>query len=198
MKSRHLFLIFAAGAATIIGLFTVSCGTEVRMSTAQIDRSALSQLDQAAFMALQAAQPASLTEDREYCGYLVSQNSNGFTFQPAQRGTPSRCFYPEPRAGQTVVGLYHTHGAPSAGYDSERPSLEDMHSARQFRLYSYVGTPSGKVWRIDASGRYADLICEGGCIPTSGQTSLTGEQYTGLLRLSLAQIESLTAQQTPG
>lgn len=113
---------------------------------------------------LNALQPQSIAERREYCGYFFRTADGGVAATPARPGTFASCNMPAPRPGQGIFASYHTHGAFGREYDNEVPSVTDLQSDFSFGIDGYISTPGGRVWAIDNATRSARQICGLGCV----------------------------------
>lgn len=111
---------------------------------------------------LDALQPRSIAESREYCGYIYRRADGGLAATPAIPGDEASCDLPYP--SQNTVASYHTHGSYSRSYDNEVPSTGDLRSDFAFGTDGYVSTPGGRLWRVDHRQRIAILICGPLCI----------------------------------
>jgi uncharacterized Zn-binding protein involved in type VI secretion len=118
--------------------------------------------DEAARAALNAANPASIAENREYCGMIYQDPATGQYYatnpQPIGQAGGSLPVDQIP-AGAQETGFYHTHGnyslqdgtptdAAHDAYDSEHFSQTDINTANSRAAgnpdyQSYLGTPSG-------------------------------------------------------
>ncbi|RED18155.1 DUF4329 domain-containing protein [Pontivivens insulae] len=126
-----------------------------------------------ATQALLAVQRQSITEAREYCGYIVQTASGQIQATRANPGTLARCFNPSPTGNVTVLASYHTHGRFDAGYDNEVPSPQDMMGDFQDRIDGYIATPGGRLWHVDFETRRAYQLCRS-CMPSDPNARETG------------------------
>jgi uncharacterized protein DUF4329 len=110
-------------------------------------------------------QPASIADDREYCG-LIGVDANGtLTATSPRRGRVSSCLPPAPiTVGFTVIASYHTHGSSSLEYLTEIPSFDDMRTDIEDDTDGYIATPGGRMWYVDARRRVARQICGLNCL----------------------------------
>jgi len=129
--------------------------------------------DEAARAALEAANPKSIKDNREYSG-LIYRDANGQYYYtgPIQGSDQSANPYDAPAPdGTQEVGNYHTHGDysiadPNTGiavrtsdpardeFNSDNFSVQDkkfitQHGAGISGYAGYLGTPSGKFRRYD-------------------------------------------------
>lgn len=118
---------------------------------------------------LNALQPRSIAENREYCGYLGLDASGAFAVSPPKRGGLDGCMPNDPPAGLQLLASYHTHAAYQFEYDSETPSIDDLEADIAEGVDGYIATPGGRVWYNDALGRQAVLLCDINCITADPQ-----------------------------
>ncbi|MGR3542487.1 MAG: DUF4329 domain-containing protein [Hasllibacter sp.] len=108
----------------------------------------------------------SFTESREYCGALGTDAGGREVHMVPWRGTNDSCGSgPSPEAWRDVID-YHTHGSFDPGYMNEVPSTNDVQYTLGRGNPHYLGTPGGRVWRIDPRNGVSLLICGPRCIPT--------------------------------
>lgn len=112
---------------------------------------------------LDAAQAASIANNREYCGYIGLNNGGNFVATPAKQGRQSSCLARRPQ-GIQILASYHTHGAFTVDYDTEVPSVSDLEADIFEGIDGYIATPGGRVWYDDSSRRAAVLLCGINCI----------------------------------
>jgi hypothetical protein len=127
-----------------------------RTDTAAVDAYAKSLLD--------ALQPRSIAESREYCGFIYRRADGGLAATPATPGDEASCDLPYP--SNNTIASYHTHGSYSARYDNEVPSTSDLLSDFEFGTDGYISTPGGRLWRVDHQARIAYQICAENCVYT--------------------------------
>lgn len=113
---------------------------------------------------LNAIQPRSIAERREYCGYFYQDAAGQLQATPPIAGTFATCDMPAPRTGQGIIASYHTHAAYSRTYDNEVPSAVDLLSDFDYGIDGYVSTPGGRVWLVDFQTRSTRQICGIGCV----------------------------------
>lgn len=121
-----------------------------------------SYVDAFARTVLNALQPRSIAETREYCGYIYALADGTLAATPATRGTEASCDMNFPSRG--AIASYHTHGSFSARYDNEVPSTSDLQSDFDFNVDGYVSTPGGRLWRVDHQARIARQVCGAPCV----------------------------------
>ena len=113
---------------------------------------------------LNAIQPRSIAEDREYCGYLGILSNGDFAISGPKRGQPAGCTPDNPPATMRIIASYHTHAAYAPRYDSEVPSATDLEGDIQEGINGYVSTPGGRMWFTDGAARSTTQICGIGCL----------------------------------
>ena len=113
---------------------------------------------------LNAIQPRSIAEDREYCGYLGILSNGDFAISGPKRGQPAGCTPDNPPATMRVIASYHTHAAYAPRYDSEVPSATDLEGDIQEGINGYVSTPGGRMWFTDGAAQSTTQICGIGCL----------------------------------
>ncbi|MEO0400764.1 MAG: DUF4329 domain-containing protein [Pseudomonadota bacterium] len=110
-------------------------------------------------------QPASIAQDREFCGLIGVDARGALIATEPRRGRVSSCLPPAPSSvGFTVVASYHTHGASSPEYLTEIPSFDDMRTDIEDNTDGYIATPGGRMWYVDARRRVARQICGLNCL----------------------------------
>lgn len=113
---------------------------------------------------LNALQPRSFAESREYCGYIGLNSAGAYVATPAVRGDEASCTLPDASPKIRLLASYHTHGAYSPKFDNEVPSYEDLEGDILDQLDGYVSTPGGRIWyNVAATGR-ATLLCGLNCV----------------------------------
>ena len=151
----------------VIVLLTASCD-EPRLPDAPLPtRAAIAHAPaEIAFIKAQlnALQPRSIAENREYCGYLGVTLDGNLAVSPAQQGDISGCTPIDPPAGLQPLASYHTHAAYSVEYDSEVPSSADLEGDMDEGVNGYISTPGGRLWFIDAGAARAIMLCGLGCV----------------------------------
>lgn len=106
-------------------------------------------------------QGPSIAQGREFCGYIVRDQSGALDHTVAPAGSIDTCDYGYVPAN--AVASFHTHGDYNASYDSEIPSLDDARSSIDVALDDYLATPGGRFWVIGANG-ISRLLCDAGCL----------------------------------
>jgi hypothetical protein len=94
---------------------------------------------------------------------LLSPNG-AFSKTEPRRGGEGSCRPNSPQDGYEILASFHTHGAYSAEYDSEYPSLEDVNADMNEGNDGYVATPGGRIWYIDGATGVSSLLCDRGCV----------------------------------
>jgi len=113
---------------------------------------------------LNAIQPRSIAEDREYCGYLGLLPNGDFAISPPKRGASAGCTPANPPANMRIIASYHTHAAYAPRYDSEVPSSTDLQGDISEGINGYVSTPGGRLWFTDGAARNTVQLCGVGCL----------------------------------
>ena len=121
-----------------------------------------------AYMKVQMAalQPRSISENREYCGYLGVLPNGDLTITPPRRGKPAGCTPPNPPANMRVLASYHTHAAYAPRFDSEVPSATDLVSDISEGINGYIATPGGRLWFSDGAAQKTYQLCGVACLPS--------------------------------
>ncbi len=114
--------------------------------------------------ALNALQPRSIAENREYCGYFGLDPAGNFMISTPNRGDESGCLPEQPPQSMTPIASYHTHAAYEADYDSEVPSTNDLIGDISEGVDGYIVTPGGRLWFNNARARTAIMLCDLGCL----------------------------------
>ncbi len=130
---------------------------------------------------LDALQPKSVAERREYCGYFYTRSDGAIAATPPRPGTFATCDMPAPDPRLGVFASYHTHGAFGPGYDNEVPSVTDLLSDFDFGIDGYVSTPGGRVWHVDFGSRTTRQVCGLRCVTADPRFRPVGE---GAIRTS--------------
>ncbi len=112
---------------------------------------------------LNAMQPRSIAENREYCGYLGLNAAGQYVITPPKRGTTASCA-PVAPANMRVLASYHTHAAYAARYDNEAPSVQDVEGDFRNGINGYLATPGGRIWQMDAATQSIEMVCGLGCV----------------------------------
>ena len=113
---------------------------------------------------LNALQPRSITENREYCGYVGLNPAGEYAITLPVRGNNAGCTPNIPPASLRITASYHTHAAYAPRYDSEAPSAQDVEGDISEGINGYVSPPGGRVWFVNSRARQAELLCGLGCV----------------------------------
>lgn len=111
---------------------------------------------------LNAINPRSYTESREYCGFFVFVGDGKVVGTPPRAGTPDSCSYGYAPAG--TIASYHTHGGFLPRYFNELPSVPDALSAARIGLTDFISTPGGRFWVVDGETGTSTMLCGRGCL----------------------------------
>ncbi len=142
-----------------------SCNTALERRTISgpdIAPAPVSDIDSYAQRFLNALQPRSFAESREYCGFFVANRDGQVVGTAPRAGTADSCvagFIPA-----NAIASYHTHGGYLPNYFNEVPSISDAVSAMDVELDDYVSTPGGRFWRVDGDTGTAITLCGRGCL----------------------------------
>lgn len=113
---------------------------------------------------LDALQPRSISEKREYCGYIGRDRNSHLVATPATAGDLTSCLADEPPPDLRITASYHTHGNYDPDQDSELPSYDDVLGDRDEGINGYLSTPGGRLWFIDGERGMATQVCSIGCL----------------------------------
>jgi Domain of unknown function (DUF4329) len=113
---------------------------------------------------LNALQPASIRQNREYCGYIGVDATGALVATRARRGNTDSCLADEPPQDLNIIASYHTHAGFEPDFDSEVPSLDDMLADRDEGIDGYVATPGGRLWFVDTLKMQARELCARPCL----------------------------------
>lgn len=152
---RHCLTLFLA-----LGLITWG----LPASTQPLSRAELKEQHRLALQVLDALQPRSIAENREYCGVIRRAPGGKLFIGAISAGEEATCAYSSDQETSLVVASFHTHGPHSPSYDAEVPSITDLESDFALGSYGYVATPAGRVWLIDPFAQHATLLCGRGCV----------------------------------
>lgn len=114
---------------------------------------------------LDALQSESFASDRELCGIIFETSDGELGVSRPTSGSEASCdiaFFDEP--GMVPVASFHTHGAYSAQYDGEVPSIIDIQSDIASGIDGYISTPGGRLWFVDHARGEARIVCGPGCL----------------------------------
>ncbi|MCF6305458.1 MAG: DUF4329 domain-containing protein [Rhodobacteraceae bacterium] len=109
-------------------------------------------------------QRLSISENREYCGYIGLNTAGRFVATPAKRGKPASCIMPALPQNIRILATYHTHAAYDGRYDNEVPSYSDLAGDIDLGRDGYVSTPGGRVWLNIALEKRAVMVCDRNCV----------------------------------
>ena len=118
-------------------------------------------VQQLAKQVLNDLQPTSITQQREFCGYIYRDTNGALRTTAPQAGSVDACDYGF--APKTTVASFHTHGNHDNAYDSEIPSIDDAQASVDTGIGDYLATPGGRLWWIGADGISVQL-CGPGCM----------------------------------
>lgn len=119
----------------------------------------------AGFRAVNAVNPRSVRENREYGGWVYQNQDNTYSSTSPVRGDVASVFLPAPAsvlpAGSRLRASYHTHAGPDPRFDNENFSPQDIRSDNALGIGGYLGTPGGafkyhKGGRVTVLGRVAN------------------------------------------
>ena len=113
-------------------------------------------------------QPASILENREYCGFIGYRDDGTLAVTPPEVGTSHRCTSTWPE-DMEVVASYHTHSAYDPDSWSEIPSATDIEGDEAFGIDGYISTPGGRFWFVDTTDMVVSQLCGIGCLPSDPQ-----------------------------
>jgi RHS repeat-associated protein len=137
------------------------------LSTRQVpslSSNVLSPLDSTGITALQAINPTSIREDKEYASRAYKNPDGTYSAMPfnpgTQAGSPHGPISGLP-AGTTNAALLHTHGGNDPGYDNEHFSPQDRGNAQREGVPSYLATPSGSIQRYDPGTNRVTILVPG-------------------------------------
>lgn len=108
-------------------------------------------------------QALSISQNREYCGYVGYASDGMLTSTSALRGEFDECA-PEWPDDFDVVASWHTHGAFDDAAWSEVPSVLDIEADEEEGIDGYVATPGGRLWFVDTTDMVVSQICSLGCL----------------------------------
>jgi uncharacterized protein DUF4329 len=113
---------------------------------------------------LNALQPASISQNREYCGYIGIDLTGALVATRANKGRTDSCLADEPPLDLDIIASYHTHAGFEPDFDSEVPSLDDMLADRDEGIDGYVATPGGRLWFVDTLEMQVLELCGRACL----------------------------------
>lgn len=135
-------MAFTISEVTIIG--------QIPPSQSRAGRS-FNTADAAAIAAIDEILPVSVNNNIEYSGAIVRNSAGKFLFTYAETLEEPDASNSDPRipVGTKQIGLYHTHGGGGEGKNnSESFSPQDIIIANGKKIFSYLGTPSGRIKKI--------------------------------------------------
>lgn len=107
-------------------------------------------MDTAGIDAILYISPQSISQDREYGGWVYRNLNSSYSYTTPNPGTPtSTTLGPKPSIG-IIVGDYHTHGAYNVNYDNENFSPADKRGYSGDYSTGYLGTPNGTIKKYNA------------------------------------------------
>ncbi len=161
MKFGVITVIF-----TFLAMLLAGCEADPQHGVAQNDRAqpqTKAEVD-FAISVLAGLQGRSVSQNREFCGFIGLTAEGALAASPPLRGQEAGCRPEEPPAGFTILASYHTHGAYSEEFDSEVPSLDDLWADIHEGIDGYVSTPGGRIWFNSSAQRKVRQLCGVGCI----------------------------------
>lgn len=141
-SSNRLYRSNVVDSTAAAGAVAASSGNEGQ------DRSKRA-LDQhgAAHNRLDQVNPVSVSENREYGGYVYQNQDGSFASTDAIAGQFDSITLPHPKSviphGTRGTASYHTHSAPNPNYNAETFSDADIHADQVQNINGYLGTPHG-------------------------------------------------------
>ena len=141
-------------------------------------------------------QGLSISDNREYCGYLGIDAGGDLAATIPMRGMVDSCEAAEPPAGFEILASYHTHGAYTVEADTEVPSVDDMLADIDEDIDGYIATPSGRLWIVLHEEGAATMLCGPGCV-TADRRFRECAAYPPRTRYTLAGLE-WREEQDPG
>jgi uncharacterized protein DUF4329 len=148
---RHIILI-----ASVI--FTTPVFAQQAQQAQQEQQAALAR------SVLNALQPASISQNREYCGYIGVDATGALVATRAKKGRTDSCLADAPPQDFNITASYHTHAGFEPDFDSEVPSLDDMLADWDEGIDGYVATPGGRLWFVDSLKMQARELCTRACL----------------------------------
>ena len=114
---------------------------------------------------LEDLQERSITQNQEFCGVVYEDEEGTLHTSRIYDGTRAACAFDWGLPlGNNVVASFHTHGGYDIDFDSEMPSIEDLASDIDARIYGFISTPGGRLWQTDWKRETATQICGEGCL----------------------------------
>lgn len=109
---------------------------------------------------------ASITHNREICGYIVRRPDGRLYSTKQSWGGPATCAMAQVPPDHVIVSSWHTHAAWDPNYDNEVPSTIDVEGDMSRGTNGWVATPAGRLWFIDGGRGTSRQICGPNCLPS--------------------------------
>lgn len=142
-KQKSLTRPILAGTGAIASAAIASSGDENQDKQKRMSNEAA-----AAFAVLNSVNPISVSQNKEYGGWICRNQDNTYAATNPVRGNEDSLTLTNPeklnRNGVKVTASYHTHAAYDPRYENERFSSTDIQSDRRFNVGGYLATPGGK------------------------------------------------------
>ena len=133
---------------------------------------------------LEELQPQSIDKNQEFCGVVYEDEQGILQTSRIYEGSRATCAFDWGLPlGNNVVASFHTHGGYDVGFDSEMPSIDDLANDIDARIFGFISTPGGRLWRVDWIDETATQVCGEGCLPQD-------PRYAGTQKENLAQTYS--------
>ncbi|MCP4721003.1 MAG: DUF4329 domain-containing protein, partial [Desulfobacteraceae bacterium] len=100
--------------------------------------------------------PTSISQGREYGGYIKQNHDGTYSYEAPVPGTKDGLAMPSKPSN--ACGDYHTHGANDPGYDNENFSSQDKKDNKASGLPGYLGTPGGSTKKYDPSSNKTTIL----------------------------------------
>jgi hypothetical protein len=110
-------------------------------------------------------QARSFAQNREFCGFILTDGEGRLFPSPVNAGSEATCPLPQVPRGVALVASFHTHGTYSPFYQSEYPTVQDMLIDAATGTNGYISTPGGRLWYVDSRAMVVTLLCGRGCLP---------------------------------
>ncbi len=107
----------------------------------------------------------SFAQNREFCGFILTDGAGGLFPSPINAGSEATCPLPRVPHGVSLVASFHTHGTYSPFYQSEYPTVQDMLIDAATGTNGYISTPGGRLWYVDSRAMVVTQLCGRGCLP---------------------------------
>jgi hypothetical protein len=107
----------------------------------------------------------SFRQNREFCGYIATDDEGRLFPLPVNAGFEAACPLPRIPRGTSVVASFHTHGTYSPLYQSEFPTVQDMLIDAAAGTNGFISTPGGRLWYVDSRAMVVTQICGRACLP---------------------------------